>query len=82
MQRLISKNEIVCGIKKLNVVERLGLITEIWDDIKESQALELISDDERKILLNRLAGYTADPDSATDWMELKQEIYNRYAEES
>ncbi len=82
MQHLMSKSEIVYGIRKLNVIERLSIITDIWDEIKESQELEAVSEDERRLLLNRLANYKANPRSAADWTELKQEIYKRYAEES
>jgi len=82
MQHLMSKSEIVYGIRKLNVIERLSIITDIWDEIKESQELEAVSEDERRLLLNRLANYKANPGSAADWKELKQEIYKRYAEES
>jgi len=82
MQHVMSKNEIVYGIRKLNVIERLNIITDIWDEIKESRELETISEDERRLLLNRLANYRSNPDSATDWAELRQEIYDRYAEKS
>jgi len=80
MQRIISKNEIVYGIRRLNVIERLNIITDIWDEIKESQELEIVSEDDRRLLLNRMASYRANPDSATDWTELRQEIHDTYAE--
>ncbi len=82
MQHIINKNEIVYGIRHLNVIERLNIITDIWDEIKESQELETVSEDDKKLLLNRLENYRANPDSATDWKELRQEIHNRYAEKS
>ena len=82
MQHLMSKREILYGIRNFNVPERLSIITDIWDEIKESHELETVSEDERRILLNRLADYRANPDSATDWSELKQEIHSQYAEES
>ena len=82
MKNTMDKNEIIYGIRKLDVVERLGIVTDIWDEIKESRALETISEDEKRILLNRLANYRANPGSATDWTELKEEIHRRYAEES
>jgi putative addiction module component (TIGR02574 family) len=82
MPHVISKNEIVYGIRNLNVIERLNIITDIWDEIKESRELETISEEDKKLLLNRLANYRANPGSATDWSELRQEIYDRYAEKS
>ncbi len=80
MQHVMNKNKIVNEIRKLNVIERLNIVTDIWDEIKESQELEIISEDDKRILLNRLANYKANPDSATDWTNLKEEIYDRYVE--
>ena len=80
MQHMISKSEIVYGIKRLNIIERLNVISDVWDEIIDSQELETVSEDDRRILLNRLANYRADPDSATDWAELRQETYDRYAD--
>ncbi len=81
MQRTMNKNKIVSEIRKLDVIERLNIVTDIWYEIKESQELESISEDNKKILLNRLADYRANPNSATDWVNLKQEIHDRYAEQ-
>ena len=74
----ININKIINEIRKLNVFDRLNIITDIWDEIKESKDLEPVSDEEKKLLLKRLEKYKADPDSATDWTQLKQEIYDRY----
>ncbi len=82
MEHLMSKNEIVYGIRKLNVIERLNIITDIWDEIKDSQELETVSENDKRLLLNRLSNYRANPESATDWDELKQDIHDRYAEKS
>jgi putative addiction module component (TIGR02574 family) len=82
MQHVMNKNEIVYGIRKLNVIERLNIITDIWDEIKDSKELETVSENDKRVLLNRLATYRANPDSASDWEELRQEIHDRYAEKS
>ncbi len=82
MQNTMSRNEIFYGIRNLNVIERLNIITDIWDEIKDSRELEITSEHDKQILLNRLANYKADPDSAIDWAELKKEIQDRYAEKS
>lgn len=82
MQHIMSKNEIVNEIRRLNVIERLNIVTDIWDEIKESQELETVSEDEKRLLLNRLENYRSNPDSAVDWIQLKQEVYDRYAEKS
>ncbi len=77
---MISKSEIAYGIRRLNVIERLNIISDVWDEIKDSRELETVSEDDRRILLDRLANYKADPDSATDWADLRQETYDRYAD--
>ncbi len=82
MQDVINKNGIFSEIRRLNVIERLNIVTDIWDEIKESQELTSISEEDKKILLNRLANYRANPESATDWTNLKQDIYDRYSEQS
>ena len=81
MQPGVNKTDLVHEIRKLHVIERLNLVTDIWDEIKESQELETISEDDTRLLLNRLAQYRANPNSATDWTDLRQEMYARYAEQ-
>ena len=82
MQDIINKNELFYEIRRLNVIERLNIVTDIWDEIKESQELTYISEEDKKLLLNRLANYRTNPDSAIDWTNLKQDIYDRYSEQS
>ncbi|MDA3917596.1 MAG: addiction module protein [Deltaproteobacteria bacterium] len=72
MQNVVNKNSIFSEIRRLNVIERLNIITDIWDEIKESQELTSVSEEDKKILLGRLANYRANPESATDWTNLKQ----------
>ncbi len=80
MQAIINTNELFYKIRKLNVIERLNIVTDIWDEIKESQELAYVSEEDKKLLLNRLAIYRTNPDSAIDWTNLKQDIYGRYSE--
>ena len=82
MQNVVNKNSIFSEIRRLNVIERLNIITDIWDEIKESQELTSVSEEDKKILLGRLANYRANPESATDWTNLKQDIYDRYSDQS
>lgn len=82
MQDIINKNELFYEIRRLNVIERLNIVTDIWDEIKESQELAYVSEEDKKLLLNRLANYRANPDTAIDWTNLKQDIYDRYSEQS
>jgi putative addiction module component (TIGR02574 family) len=78
MQHAMNKNEITNEIRKLNIIERLNIITDIWDEIKESKLLEAASDEEKRLLLNRLANFRAKPESASDWADLKREAYDAY----
>lgn len=78
MQQAMNKSEITNEIRKLNIIERLNIITDIWDEIKESKLLEAVSDEEKRLLLNRLADFRARPESASDWTDLKREAYGKY----
>ncbi len=82
MPTVIHKSKIVQQLRELNVIERLNIITDMWDEIKESRELELVSDKEKELLLNRLANYRSNPGSAKDWSDLKQEVYKRYDKEN
>jgi len=78
MQQTMNKNDLIRIIRSLGVIERLNIITDIWDEIKESQELEAVSEEEKQLLRNRLAHYKANPDSAVDWTKLRDEIYDKY----
>ena len=78
----MHKSKIVQQLRELNVIERLNIITDVWDEIKESRELEFVSDKEKELLLNRLANYRSNPGSAKDWADLKQEVYERYDKEN
>ncbi len=82
MPHIMNKNEIVNEIRRLKVIERLNIVTDIWDEIKESQELESVSEEDKKLLLNRLTNYRRNPDSATDWADLRQDIHDSYAKQS
>jgi len=79
MHSVMHKSKIVVQqLRELNVIERLNIITDIWDEIKESRELEFVSDEEKELLLNRLVNYRSNPGSTKDWTYLKQEVYERY----
>ncbi len=78
MQFVAHSKNIVKEVRKLAVIERLTVITDIWDEIKEARELEFVSDDDKKLLLDRLTYYRLNPSSATDWTELKKEVYRQY----
>jgi len=78
MPAVMHKRKIVQQLRELNVIERLNIITDMWDEIKESRELEFVSDEEKELLLKRLANYRSNPGFAKDWSDLKQEVYERY----
>lgn len=78
MPTTMSRRKIISELRKFDVIERLDIITDMWDEIKESRELETISDEEKKLLMNRLANYLSNPDSAIEWATLKQEVYDKY----
>lgn len=74
MEQMLDKNEIVHQIRKWPPMERLNLISEIWDEIKEAKELISVSEDEKELLLDRLANFRANPESAVDWETLKRKF--------
>ena len=78
MPSVMHKSKIVQELRELNVIERSSIITDMWDEIKESRELEFVSEEEKRLLLNRLANYRSNPGSAIEWTDLKQEAYEKY----
>ena len=57
----------------LSIPERIQLVEEIWDTIAiKTEAIEL-TEEEKKIIDERLEAYYRDPDLASSW----EEVYNR-----
>lgn len=76
MQSVITRSEIIYELKKLDVFERLNILSDIWDEMRESRDLQYISEDEKHFLLERLENYRVNPDSAVDWVDLRQDIFS------
>ena len=51
MLQNFDKSKIASDIRKLSIMQRLDILTDIWDEIKESKELEAISAEEKRILL-------------------------------
>ena len=77
MPYAINKNEIIQEIRNLNVADQLNIITDIWNEIKKSKELQIVTQNEKKLLMDRLANYESNPESAIDWATLKQEVYDK-----
>jgi putative addiction module component (TIGR02574 family) len=62
------------GIDRLNVEERLALVTEIWDSIAASDESLTLSDDLKRTLSRRMTELDEQPDRAMTWEEIKQQL--------
>lgn len=59
---------------ELSIPERIQLVEDIWDSIAErADSLEL-TEDEKKIIDERLDAYHSNPDSGTPWNEVYKKI--------
>ena len=47
MPSIMYKSKIVQQLSELNVIEKLNIITDMWDEIKESRELEFVSDEKK-----------------------------------
>ena len=82
MQETMNKTKIASEIRKLGVLQRLDILADMWDEMKESKELEAVSTEEKIILLNRLSNYRENPGSAEDWEKLKREVLDKYDKKS
>jgi putative addiction module component (TIGR02574 family) len=64
---------------KLSVAERLELVEDLWDYIAQDADVDTLplTDDERRLLDERLAAHARDPDRGAPWEEVKARILNR-----
>lgn len=64
---------------KLSVAERLELVEDLWDSIAQDADLATLplTDDERRLLDERLSAHARDPDGGAPWEEVKARILNR-----
>lgn len=59
---------------ELSIPERIQLVEDIWDSIAErADSLEL-TEDEKKIIDERLEAYHGNPDLGTPWNEVYKRI--------
>ena len=59
-------------ILRLSVAERIELIGRIWDTISESPAEYPVPEQHERILEERLASYTRDPEATLSWAEVRK----------
>lgn len=65
------------AVLKLPVAERLQLVEDIWNSIADvPDALE-ITDDERRLIDERLEAYHRNPQAGSPWEEVRARIISR-----
>ena len=61
-------------ILNLPIIERLELVTSIWDSIAEESASLELTDAQQRMLDERLNDLSENPDSGSPWPEVKARI--------
>ena len=61
-------------ILNLPIIERLELVSSIWDSIAEESASLELTDAQRRMLDERLNDLSESPDSGSPWPEVKARI--------
>ncbi len=69
----MSQTNIPADILALPIAERVELVAKIWDSIAEDAAIGL-TDDDRKLLDERLADHQKNPEQGISWEALKKEL--------
>ena len=62
---------------QLSAAERLQLAQDLWDSVADDAAAWSLSDEQRRVLEQRLGAYQQTPDAGTDWQTVKQRIERR-----
>ncbi len=62
---------------KLSIPERIQLVEDIWDTIaSETESIDL-TEDEKKIIDERLDAYHKNPDEGSPWYEVYKRIVSK-----
>jgi putative addiction module component (TIGR02574 family) len=62
------------GIDRLSIEDRLALVHEIWDSIAASPEPFPLTEDQKRLLDQRLADLEANPDDVVTWEEIKRRV--------
>mgnify|MGYP003618054222 FL=1 len=60
----------------LSIPERIQLVEDIWDTISEQAESVQLSDDEKRIIDERLARYHQNPELGSPWNDVYKRIVN------
>lgn len=62
------------SIKALSVAERVRLVQEIWDSIQPTAEQLPLTDEQKKVVDERLGEHRRDPSSAVAWEDVKARL--------
>ena len=66
-------------LERLTVAERLQLIEQVWDSLRQRADVLTLSADEHAVIEARRADHHADPTSAVDWESVRADLLNDQA---
>lgn len=67
----MSQADLPSNIRDMPAADRIELAAKIWDSIDDD---ELVNDEHRRILEQRLAEYRANPQPCVEWSKLKAKL--------
>ena len=62
---------------KLSIPERIQLVEDIWDTIAENAEAVELTEEEKRIIDERLDAYHKDPDLGSPWEDVYKRIVGR-----
>lgn len=68
------------GFDELTPEEKVRYVGALWDRVVADQANLPVSDEQRKLIRERLAAHQANPHAARPWSEVRREIEQTVAE--
>jgi len=71
------KNLTATDTLDLSVPERIELVEDIWDTIAVKAALVELTEEEKKIIDERLSAYHQNPDVGSPWEDVFKKIVNK-----
>lgn len=73
-QRLSDKS---INLKSLNLLEKISLVEDIWDDISSSQENFEVSEEQKKEIDLRLSSYQLNPNDSKTWNIVREDIKSK-----
>ena len=70
----MSIQEAVAEIKSLSTEKKVAIIQDLWDSILPNDINISLSNAQKALLDERLAGHKANPEEVQDWPTMRKEI--------